>query len=376
MSVRKLLFAAGFAAIGLASSAAFAAGPDVVAGPGVEPACFAPWSKDTTFFQWPKKEGPYKIAVVNGFVANVWRIQMIQTAKAYAAAPDIAKDLKEFKVVSVGTDMAAQLGAVEDYINQGFDAVLIDPNTPTGWDRVVRLANQKGTILIAFDNQVSTDKMAGVGQDQTAMGVMGGNWLVDNVGHKGKILEVRGVPGFSADKERHDGLRSVLEAPGNDFEIVEVVGNWAPGDLQKATADAIAAHGHFDGIFTQGGSNGTVQALIDAGHPFVPMAGEGENLFRIQIAKYADKGLKGFSYGQSPAQVAIALKEAIAALKGEVIPQMVSIPTPHVDYTNMKAGVDYFPDLTADFFAANAFPPCGLSFTAPQLMAQTAKDVK
>ena len=76
-------------------------------------------------------------------------------------------------------------------------------------------------------------------------------------------------------------------APGNNFEIVEVVGNWAPGDSQKATADAIAAHGHFDGIFTQGGSNGTVQALIDAKHPFVPMAGEGENLFRIQIADYA-----------------------------------------------------------------------------------------
>ena len=162
-----------------------AAGPQVVAGPGAEPACFAPWGKDVKYFQWPKKAGPYRIAVVNGFVANVWRIQMIKTAKAYAAVPEIAKDLKEFKVVSVGTDMAAQLGAVEDYINQGFDAVLIDPNTPTGWDRVVRLANQKGTILIAFDNQVDTKDMAGVGQDQTAMGVLGGNWLVKNVGAQG-----------------------------------------------------------------------------------------------------------------------------------------------------------------------------------------------
>jgi ribose transport system substrate-binding protein len=376
MFVKSLAAAVAALAFGLLSNAAMAAGPQVVAGPGAEPACFAPWGKDVKYFQWPKKAGPYRIAVVNGFVANVWRIQMIKTAKAYAAVPEIAKDLKEFKVVSVGTDMAAQLGAVEDYINQGFDAVLIDPNTPTGWDRVVRLANQKGTILIAFDNQVDTKDMAGVGQDQTAMGVLGGNWLVKNVGNKGRILEIRGVPGFSADKERHDGLRSVLGAPGNNFEIVEVVGNWAPGDSQKATADAIAAHGHFDGIFTQGGSNGTIQALIDAKHPFVPMAGEGENLFRIQISQYSKDGLKGLSYGQSPAQVAIALKEAIAALKGGVIPQMVSIPNPVVDYTNMKAGEDYFPDLKADFFAANAFPPCGLAFTAPQLMAQSEENVK
>ena len=42
----------------------------------------------------------------------------------------------------------------------------------------------------------------------------------------------------------------------------------------------------------------------------------------------------------------------------------------------MKAGEDYFPDLTTDFFAANAFPPCGLNFTAPQLMSQTGADQK
>src|SRR5690349_16856594 len=128
MSFRSMFIALGVISVGLISTAASAKGPEIVKGPGFEPACFAPWSAETKFFKWPAKQGPYRIAVVNGFVANVWRIQMIQTAKAYAALPEIAKDIKEFKVVSVGTDMAAQLGAVEDFINQGFDAVLIDPN--------------------------------------------------------------------------------------------------------------------------------------------------------------------------------------------------------------------------------------------------------
>ena len=159
-----------------------------------------------------------------------------------------------------------------------------------------------------------------------------------------------------------------------EVDIVEVVGNWAPGDSQKATADALAVHGHFDGIFTQGGSNGTVQALIDAKHPFVPMAGEGENLFRQQIMKYQDQGLKGLSYGQSPALVAIAMKAAIAALKGETMPQMVSIPIPVADYKTLKDGENYWSNLTVDFFAPNAFEPCGITFTAPQIMAQSAEN--
>ncbi len=376
MLVKSLVATVGALALGFFSSAAMAAGPQIVAGPGVEPACFAPWGKDVKYFQWPKKEGPYRIAVVNGFVANVWRIQMIKTAKAYAAVPEIAKDLKEFKVVSVGTDMAAQLGAVEDYINQGFDAVLIDPNTPTGWDRVVRLANQKGTVLIAFDNQVDTKDMAGVGQDQTAMGVLGGEWLVKNVGKKGRILEIRGVPGFSADKERHDGVRSVLSAPGNDFEIVEVVGNWAPATRRRPPPTRSPRTATSTASSPRAVRTAPCRRLSTPSIRSCRWPARARTCSASRSPIYAKDGLKGLSYGQSPAQVAIALKEAIAALKGGAIPQMVSIPNPVVDYTNMKAGEDYFPDLKADFFAANAFPPCGLAFTAPQLMSQSEENVK
>ena len=48
----------------------------------------------------------------------------------------------------------------------------------------------------------------------------------------------------------------------------------------------------------------------------MPFAGEGENEFRKQIAEYSKDGLKGLSYGQSPALVAIAMKAAISALQG------------------------------------------------------------
>ncbi len=58
------------------------------------------------------------------------------------------------------------------------------------------------------------------------------------------------------------------------------------------------------------------------------------------------------------------------------MPQLISIPIPVADYTDLKAGVNYFPDLTEDFFATNSFPPCGVNFTAPQIMAQSKEDVK
>jgi len=350
------------------------AGPEVVSGPGHQPDCFAAWSGDTKHFQWEAKEPPFRVALVNGFVGNTWRIQMIQTAKAFVAQPEIAPLIKEFKVVSTGTDAAAQLGAIEDFINQGFDVIVTIAVSPTGFDRVIRLSNRNDVVLVPFDNILDTDTVMMVNENQLEMGRMSANWLIDHVGTSGKVLEVRGLPGNSVDRDRHLGFREIMEKAGNDFEIIEVVGNWDDGTAQKATADALAVHGKFDAVFTQGGSTGSVRAMIDAGHDFVPMAGEAENGFRKLVAKHAGDGLKGLSYGQSPGLVAIAIKAGLEARQGKVLPQLISVPIPVVDYTQLKDGENYWSDLTDNFFTPNEFPPCGVNITAVEIMGQTAED--
>ena len=258
-------------------TAAFA-GPEVVAGPGADPECFAPWSADTKYLQWPAKEGPYRIAIVNGFVGNTWRIQMIKTAKAYAEDPAVKDKIAELKVVSTGTDAPAQLGAIEDFINQGFDAIVTIAVSPDGFDRVIRLADKNDVVIVPFDNVLDTDAVMQVNEDQLEMGRKWAQFLVDELKAAGKtggkILEVRGLPGNSVDRDRSIGIHEVLDGTGGEWEVVQVVGNWDDGTAQKVTADAIAVHGQFDAVTVQGGSTGTVQAMMDAGHPFVPVAGE------------------------------------------------------------------------------------------------------
>ena len=102
---------------------------------------FAPWSAETKYFQWDKKPGPYRIAVVNGYVGNTWRIQMIKTAKAYAEQPEVKAKLKEFKVVSTGEDVAAQIAAVQNFIDSGYDAIVINAQNPTAFTPVINPPN-------------------------------------------------------------------------------------------------------------------------------------------------------------------------------------------------------------------------------------------
>jgi len=361
----------------LLSSVAAIAAPKSVSGPGPDPNCFKPWNAQTKYMQWDKKPGPYRIAVVNGFVGNTWRIQMIQTAKAFAEQAGIKEKIKELKVVSTGTDVAAQLGAIEDFINQGFDAIITIAVAPDGFDRVIRLADRNNVVIVPFDNVHDTDKVMQVNEDQLEIGRASARFLLKELGQKrdGKILEVRGLPGNSVDRDRHLGFREVMEKEGK-FQIVEVVGNWDDGTAQKATADALAVHGKFEAVFTQGGSTGSVRAMMDAKHPFVPMAGEGENGYRKLIAKHAGEGLKGYSYSQSPGLVSISMKAAISALEGNPMPQLISVPIPAVDYTTLKDNVNYWSNLTDNFFAANEFPACGVNVTAPEIMAKDAKNTQ
>ena len=338
------------------SAPAYAAGPEVVAGPSAEPNCFVPWTDKTKFFKFAAKKGPFRIALANGFIANTWRIQMIQTAKAYASQPDVAAKLKEFKVVSTGEDVAAQIAAINNFIDSGFDAIVVNAQNPAAFKPVIKRANDAGVVLVAFDNILDTEDAINVDVDQKGLGVYWGEWLAKHIPNGGKVLEVRGVSGTSVDRDRHDGIHQALDATGKKWDVVEVFGKWDDPTAQKVTADAIAVQKHFDGYTAQGGDTGVVQAIMDAKQPFAPFGGETENGFRKFCAKYSGDGLKCSSGGTGPAQVAVAIKTAIAALEGQVVPQSVKLPLATAEDPNFKDDENYYSKLGDNFFVGNSFP--------------------
>ncbi len=362
---------AAVAAVLAFNTAAWAGGPEVVAGPAADATCYVPWSAETKFFKYPAKPGPYRIALANGFIANTWRIQMIKTAKAYAAQPDVKAKLKEFKVVSTGEDVAAQIAAINNFIDSGYDAIIVNAQNPKAFGPVIKRAKEAGVILVAFDNILDTEDAIDVNVDQKGLGVLWANWLIKHIPNGGKILEVRGVAGTSVDTDRHNGIHETLDASGKKWDVVEVVGKWDDPTAQKVTADAIAVQKHFDGFTAQGGDTGVVQAMIDANHPFVPFGGETENGFRKFCGAHSKDGLVCSSAGTGPAQVAVAIKTAIDALEGNVVPQSIKLPLAIVEDPDFKDGVNYYSNQSDNFFVGNAFPTCGINFTAQEIMLQS-----
>jgi len=356
--MKKLLLSSAFAVA--AASMTFA--------DTYRPECFAP-APGTSTISYDAKEGPYKIAFVNGFAGNDWRIAAIQASKAWAARPENAAKIDEFNVVSVGNDSAAQIAAIDNFIAAGYDAITFIAVNPTAFEPVIRRAERAGTVLVPFDNVLDTDLVVQINESQMELGRLKAQTVMDILGGEAnKILMVNGLPGNATDRDRRLGMMSVLENV-DGLEIVEVVGNWDTGTSQKVVSDALATHGAFDAVVSQHGSAGTINAMQAAGHPIVPMGVDGENGVRMLMDEL---DIPGISASQAPAMSAIALEAAVSLLEGNALPQTVFLPIPQVKAEDLEAGVNYFPDLPKSFNTGTGFPDCFAPFTPEELLGQTA----
>ncbi len=336
-------------------------------------ACFQPAVNNDQTVKFAPKPPPYKIAVSNSYIGNAWRTQMIQIAKAYVKQPHVAPLIEEFTVISSGQDVAAQIAQMDNMIAAGVDAIILNAATPTGFDAVIRRAKEAGIIVVSFDNIVTSPDAILVNEDQVEFGRVMARDLVERLNEKGNVVMVNGVPGTSVDRDRNKGAKEVFsQYPGINI-IAEVVGMWDDGVTQKVMADLLATRDDIDGVWVQAGTVGAVKAFMDAGRPFVPIAGEAENGFRKLMAEYKDEGLVGISVGQSPALVAVSIQAALELLQGKELPRIISVPLPVARSEDLQPGVNYFPDLPDDFFTPIKFPSCGVDLTPEEILAESAK---
>lgn len=330
------------------------------------PECYIPAPGIEGTVSYDAKEGPYRIAVVNGHTGIPWREQMIQSVRAWSERPENAEYFEELRVVSTGPDVAAQIAAIDNFIQAGFDAIAFIAVNPTAFDAVIRRAQQADVVLVSFDNPVDNPSILRITPDWVDFESIKARSVVKQMGtESGRILEIRGIQGNSTDRDRHVGVEQVLaDFPG--MEVIEVVGNWDTGTVQRVTADAFAVHGQFDGIICQHGCRGVTNAMAAADHPAVPVGGDAENGF---VSALATKDIPGISVSVSPGMGPLAVRAAIALLQGETFPSLANLPIPNTETATMEPGVHYFPDEPDTFETVTGYATCGadMVFTPDQL---------
>ncbi len=157
----------------------------------------------------------------------------------------------ELLVLDSQNDAARELGNVEDLVTQGVDVILINPADSDAVGSAIRLANEAGVPVVTLDRAASSGEVVThIASDNVAGGVMAGEFIIELLGGSGAVVELEGIPGTSAARDRGAGFNEALASSGlevvarqaADFDRargLEVMENI----LQAQTAiDAVFAH--------------------------------------------------------------------------------------------------------------------------------------
>ncbi|MEA4894555.1 MAG: substrate-binding domain-containing protein [Oscillospiraceae bacterium] len=159
-------------------------------------------------------------------------------------------------------DTATQSQQVQQCINEGVDIMIINPISGTGIDTEIEKALDAGITVVCADCVYDSDKVISVANDQYAWAQMQAQFIVDTLGKGAKVIMFNGKEGNSASELRESAYRDVLKAGGIEI-VYEAYNEWNDATAYQKMSEAISSGVEYDGIISQIGLNGILNAIED-----------------------------------------------------------------------------------------------------------------
>ncbi len=261
------------------------------------------------------EEGGYIIGVSNGWVGSEWRNQMVDDVLE-AAQPYIESGVVEDVIVqSTNVDVQGQINQVRNLMNSGADLILINPNAQSPFNPVIREATDRGVIVIATDQEVTSQDALNVVINQREWARTSAQWLAEELGESGSVVTINGVAGHPANEARVQGYHDVFDAE-DDIEIRnETNADWDQALGQQTANSLLATFPDLDGVWVQDGmAEGALNAILSAGREDeVLQTGEARVGFMKQ---WKEAGINTIGVANPPGAMASAMKVGLLLLQG------------------------------------------------------------
>ncbi len=233
---------------------------------------------------------------------------------------------KGIKVITVDAqnDTAKQINDVEDLLQQGVDALLINPTDSAAISTAVQSANNVGVPVVTLDRSAEKGKVAAlVASDNVKGGQMAADYIVKMVGEKAKVAELEGVPGASATRERGKGFHNVADKKldvtakqSADFDRTK--GLNVMENIIQGKPDIKAVFAHNDEM-----ALGAIQAINSSGKDVIVVGFDGND----DAIKAVKEGKLAATVAQQPELIGqLAVKAAKDVLQGKKVEKKIPVP--------------------------------------------------
>jgi ribose transport system substrate-binding protein len=263
----------------------------------------------------PEGQAKWTIGMSQCNLGEPWRVQMVADIRDAAQShPDIKTIYKDAQ-----NDTLRQRAQIEEFTSAGVDLLIVSPKEAAPLTPPIAEAYQKGIPVIVLDRRILGDQYTCfIGADNRKIGRAAGQWIVNELGGKGKVVELKGLMTSTPGQDRHQGFREAIK--GSNIEIVfEADMKWLEPDARQEMESALARFPKIDLVYAHNdpGAHGAYMAAKAAGREkdirFV-----GIDALPNEGVMYTRQGILAATF-QYPTGGKEAVETALKILKGEKV---------------------------------------------------------
>ena len=213
-----------------------------------------------------------KVGLVMKSLANEFFKQMQAGAEKYA---EENKDKFDFKAVGMKDerDFAAQVDAVENFVTQKYDIIVVAPADSKAMVTPLTKAVKAGVAVINIDVELDQEakKKAGIdlaffGPDNRGGAKLAGDALAKDLGEGGKVVILEGNPEADNAQQRKKGFDDAVAA-GKLTLLDSKTAHWETEEANTLMTNFLTKYNDIQGVMAANDSMalGVVKALDSAG---------------------------------------------------------------------------------------------------------------
>ena len=156
----------------------------------------------------------------------------------------------ELYITDAQDDPTIQMKDVENLITKKPDAIIIDTCDSDAIVSSIEACNEAGIPVFTMDREANGGEVIShIGYDAIKSGRMAGQYLVDTLGGKGKIVEIQGIMGTNVAQNRSQGFNEVMK-DNPDMEIVACqVADFDRAKGMSVMENILQANPEIDGLY-------------------------------------------------------------------------------------------------------------------------------
>lgn len=192
-------------------------------------------------------EETIKIGITLYSLKNEFTVRLANAAEAKAKELGV-----ELKVYDGNYDPSTQISQVETMISDGCKGIILNPQDAEACAPCVDKAVEAGIPIVGVNTRVKSDKLTSyVGSQDVTAGEMEMQKIVDLLGGKGNIVIIEGPMGQSAQIERREGIRNILDKNPDIKVLAEKTANWSRSEAMTVMETWLQAFDQIDAIVAE-----------------------------------------------------------------------------------------------------------------------------